>query len=378
MDFYERLSVQRDADVDDIKRAFKRLARRLHPDINPGDRAAAVRFQAVVEAYETLTDPERRRRYDACGASETAIVESVSFGFEGFDFSGTAQGPDASTFGDLFADVIHETLGGRSSLAPGSDLHAAVSVSFAEMMRGTERPVTVPRRDACPACRGAGLVNMAEAACGSCGGTGAIRSARGHMVFTKTCTRCGGSGRQRRMVCPPCGGTGVDTRSETIPVWIPPGVRDGERLRVGGKGHAGPGGGPPGDLYVEVQVEPHPLFRREGDDVLLTVPVAIHEAALGTRIDIPTVDGPARLRVLPGTQAGQRIRLRDRGVPTARMGHRGDLVVDIRIVLPSVLDERSKALLREFGQLQAEDVRAALWSDEPSEAAPHSRSGSRD
>ena len=378
MDFYELLSVRRDADVDDIKRAYRRLARRLHPDINPGDRAAAVRFRAVVEAYETLTDPERRRRYDAGGTIETTIVESVSFGFEGFDFSGTAQGTDASTFGDLFADVIRETLGGRSTLAPGSDLHAAVSVSFAEMMRGTERLVTVLRRDACPACRGAGLVNMAEAACVSCAGTGAIRSARGHMVFTKPCARCGGSGRQRRMVCPPCGGAGVDTRSETFAVWIPPGVRDGERLRVMGKGHAGSRGGEPGDLYVEVHVEPHPLFRREGDDVLVTVPVAIHEAALGTRIDIPTADGPARLRVLPGTQAGQRLRLRDRGVPTARAGHRGDLIVEIRVVMPAVLDERSKALLREFGQLQTEDVRAAFWRDEPSEPAPHARSGCRE
>jgi len=375
MDFYELLSVRRDADVDDIKRAYKRLARRLHPDINPGDRAAAVRFRAVVEAYETLTDPKRRQRYDAGGPTEMAIVESVSFGFEGFDFSGSAQGTDASTFGDLFADVIRETLGGRTTPAPGSDLHTAVSVRFAEMMRGTERLVTVQRRDTCPACRGAGLVNIAEAACASCAGTGAIRSARGHMVFTKPCARCGGSGRQRRMVCPSCAGAGIEMRNETSPVGIPPGIRDGERLRLIGKGHAGARGGEPGDLYVEVHVEPHPWFRREGDDVLLTVPVAIHEAALGARIDIPTVDGPARLRVLPGTQSGQRYRLRDRGVPTARAGHRGDLIVELRVVMPALLDERSKALLRELGQLQTEDVRAALWRDEPGEPSPQSPSG---
>jgi molecular chaperone DnaJ len=277
----------------------------------------------------------------------------------------------------LFADVIHETVGGRPTLASGADLHASVSVSFAEMMRGTERLVTVQRRDACSACRGVGLVSIAEAACASCGGTGAIRSSRGHMVFTKACARCGGTGRQRRMVCPPCGGAGVDTRSETFPVLIPPGVRDGERLRVVRKGDVGARGGAPGDLYVEVHVEPHALFRREGDDVLLTVPVAIHEAALGARIDIPTVDGPARLRVLPGTQAGQRFRLRARGVPTARAAHRGDLIVEIRLVLPAVLDERAKVLLHEFGQLQHEDVRAAFWCDEPIDPAPTSRSGGR-
>lgn len=362
MDLYDLLGVARDADVADIKRAYRRLARRLHPDINPGDRAAALRFQAIVEAYEILSDAERRRRYDASGSAGGSAVGAVTFGFEGFDFSGVGvHGTEASTFGDLFADVIHEALGTRDAAARGADLHVTVSVDLADVMRGTQRLVSVVRRVACRACRSAGTVPVAESTCPACRGSGAIRSSRGRMVFAKPCARCAGTGRLRRVPCPPCGATGIDTRAESMAVAIPPGVQDGERLRLDGRGHAGQRGGDAGDLSVTVRVEPHPLFRREGADLLLTVPVAVHEAALGTRCDVPTLDGPVRLRVPPGTQAGQRFRLRERGLPTGRESQRGDLIVEIRIVLPAVLDERSKELLREFGQLQAEDVREGLW-----------------
>lgn len=362
MDFYDLLGVRRDADVHDIKRAYRRLARRLHPDINPGDGVAAVRFRAVVEAYETLSDPARRRDYDAGAGPFAHVSGSVTFGFEGFDFSGRAVGGDeASTFGDLFADVIHDTLGGGASADDGADLHVPVSVSFGEMMRGTERVVTVVRRHACRVCRGLGAVSVSEAVCAACAGTGAIRSARGRMLFAKPCARCSGTGRQRQTSCQACTGSGADARAETANVGIPPGVRDGEQLRLIGLGHAGLRGGRDGDLCVTVGVEPHAVFRRDGSDLLLTVPVAVHEAALGARFDIPTFDGPVRLRVPPGTPAGQRFRLRDRGVPSMHDGRRGDLVVEIRVVLPSVLDERSKELLRAFGQLQTDDVRAAWW-----------------
>jgi molecular chaperone DnaJ len=362
MDFYDLLGVTRDADLHAIKRAYRRLARRLHPDINPGDGVAAVRFRAVVEAYETLSDPGRRRDYDAGAGPLSDMGATVTFGFEGFDFSGQAvHGSQASTFGDLFADVIHETLGGGTGPEDGPDLHVTVSVSFAEMMHGVDRVVSLVRRRICRACRGLGAVSVSEATCGACAGTGVIRSARGRMVFTKPCARCSGTGRQRRTVCPPCNGSGSDTSAEAINVGIPAGVRDGERLRMVGLGHAGLRGGRDGDLYVTVTVEPHPLFRRDGQDLLLSVPVAVHEAALGTRFDIPTFDGPVRLRVPPGTPAGQRFRLRERGVPSPTDGRRGDLVVELRIVLPSVIDERSKALLKEFGELQTEDVRDAWW-----------------
>ncbi len=363
MDFYDLLGVPREATGEDIRRAYRRLARKLHPDINPGDRAAALRFRAIVEAYETLSDPGRRREYDRSGGQvRTARVESVSFGFEGFDFSATAAHA-SSTFGDLFADVIASSVGGGTGPEDGADLHAEVTVSFAEMLRGATAGLTVLRRDACRSCRGAGIVPVAESVCPGCQGTGSVRSMRGRMVFAKACARCAGSGRLRHVPCQPCGGGGVETRAEGVAVAIPPGVRDGECLRVVGRGHAGRRGGRPGDLHVTVHVAAHPYFRRDGDDLFLDVPVGVHEAALGTRFDIPTPDGPVRLRVPPGTPAGQRFRLRGRGVPMFREGERGDLVVVITLVLPPVLDERSKALLREFGELHGDVARRGVWDE---------------
>jgi molecular chaperone DnaJ len=360
MDFYLILGLGRAASLGDIKRAYKRLARRYHPDINPGDRAAAAHFRQIVEAYETLSDPDRRQRYDTTGR---AVPEAESrVGFEGFDFSVAVSGAAASTFGDLFADVLQQ----RASRADppvaerGADLHQTIGLRFEAVVTGGHEPITVTRQEHCRACQGSGRLRASESRCPQCHGTGTVASARGHMVFSRPCAHCGGSGRQRPPVCPSCGGQRVETRTETLTVVVPPGLADGARIRVPGKGHAGRGGGDNGDLYVTVQVQPHPLFRRDGDDLHLIVPLAIHEAALGAKIEVPSLDGPARLRVPPGTQSGQRFRLRDRGVPSPRDGRRGDLVVEVRLVLPKMLDERSKELLREFGRLNTENVRESL------------------
>jgi molecular chaperone DnaJ len=359
MDFYIILGVQPGASVGDIKRAYRRLARKYHPDINPGDRAAEARFRRIVEAYETLSDPDRRRQYDMVGwrhePDGPAVVE-----FEGFDFSVTADGPQASTFSELFADVLS---GGPELSQPvaGTDLHATISLSFEDAIRGGERHVTVTRQHTCVVCRGAGVIRTPEGRCLQCQGLGSLRWARGHMVFAKTCAPCGGTGRQRQQRCHGCGGDGVNVRSEAVAVRVPPGVADGARLRVPHGGHAGRRGGGTGDLFITVRVGPHPLFHREGEDLFLVVPVAVHEAALGARIDVPTIDGgPGRLRIPPGTQSGQRFRLRGRGVP-APDGRAGDLVVEVRLVLPPLLDERSKALMREFGQINDADVRRDCW-----------------
>jgi molecular chaperone DnaJ len=237
-----------------------------------------------------------------------------------------------------------------------------VSLSFEDALKGAERQVTVTRQDVCRTCRGAGALRTPEGRCVECQGAGSVRWARGHMVFSKTCAACGGSGRQRRQRCPACGGEGFGVRSEAVPVRIPPGVADGARVRVPRKGHVGRRGGATGDLVVAVQVAAHAIYQREGDDLFMAVPIAVHEAALGARIDVPAPDGaPARLRVPPGTQSGQRFRLHGRGVPVAD-GPPGDLVVEVRVVLPPALDERSKELIREFGRINGGNVRKDLWN----------------
>ena len=356
MDLYELLGIARGATLVEIKRSYKRLARKYHPDINPGDNAAEARFKEITRAYETLADPERRLRYDAGALS--AASTSVSFEFEGFDFTGGAGHAEAPTFGDLFAEVFSQRQDAPAD-APsrGADLHASVSLTFEEAMRGTRRQLTLTRRDTCQSCRGAGALTIAEARCHHCQGTGIIRSRRGSMVFSKNCEACGGSGQLQQTTCGRCGGLGVEIRSEMITIGIPAGVSDGGRIRVPGKGNAGERRGLPGDLYLAVHVEPHETFVREGDDFHVTVPIGIHEAALGARVEVPAPDGTARLRVPPGTQTGQRFHIRGRGAPSPRSSERGDLVVEVRIVLPKVLDERSKELLREFGRINDGQVR---------------------
>jgi molecular chaperone DnaJ len=357
MDLYVILGLEHGASESEIKRAYRRLARRYHPDINPGDRTAEARFRQILEAYETLIDPERRSRYDA-GSPESG--DERTSGFEGFDFSGRAADHSA-TFGDLFAEVFKSRGRERSSSRErGVDLHQTLALSFDEAFRGTQRTVNVTRRETCRVCAGAGVTRASASPCVVCQGAGSVRTVRGHMVFTRRCPGCRGTGQQRPRACEPCGGSGLITRSEAMQIRIVPGVSDGERMRVPGKGNAGLSGGEPGDLYITVQVSPHPLYRREGDDLHVTVPIAIHEAALGARIDVPTPDGGARVRVPPGTQSGQRFRLRERGAPSIRDGHRGDLIVEVQLVLPKLLDERSKELLREFGRINGENVRESL------------------
>ncbi len=360
MDLYLVLGLDREATVGDIKRAYRRLARRFHPDINPGDRLAAAQFRQIAEAYETLSDPDRRQRYDT-GAGGGEAEGPRIYGFEGFDFSVSVSGQSASTFGDLFAEVFRQ----RAEAQPageaerGADLHETLTLAFADAMRGGHRSLIVTRLVRCRVCQGAGWLQMVERRCAQCQGMGTLKSTRGHMVFSKPCDACRGTGRQSHVPCTSCGGRQTERRTETLTVALPAGLDDGAQVRIAGMGHTGRDGGGSGDVLLTVRVEPHPVFRRDGDDLHLVVPVAIHEAALGAKVDVPALDGQARVRVPPGTQSGQRFRVRDRGVPSARTGRRGDLVVEVRLVLPRVLDERSKELLREFGRLNGDDVRRA-------------------
>ncbi|MGB2717895.1 MAG: J domain-containing protein [Vicinamibacterales bacterium] len=358
MDFYVLLGVDSNATTADIKRAYRRLSRRYHPGVNPGDRAAEALFQQISEAYETLVDPQRRLKYDANGARSRETTADRTFEFSGFDFSVRAQGAQAATFTELFADVLHPT-GAGTAPEHGADLNASLTVRFVEAVQGARRQVIVTRQEACSACRGRGFVQTSEGRCGHCHATGKVRWARGHMVFSKPCAACSGTGKLRQQRCEVCGGHGRVVRSEAVLVDVPAGTADGARLRIAGKGHAGRNGGRTGDLYVTVHVEPHQFFQRQGEDLHVRVPLAVHEAVLGTRIEVPSLDGPVRLRVPPGTQAGHRFRLKGRGVPTPS-GIRGDLIIEVALVLPPVVDERSKELMREFGRLYNGDVRRDL------------------
>jgi molecular chaperone DnaJ len=352
MNFYVVLGIRREASAEDVRRAYRRLARKYHPDINPGDRAAADAYRQITEAYETLVDPQRRRDYDAHQepAPPAAAVEP-NYRFAGFDFSMHVEGPKATSFGELFA--------ASPGLHPerGADLHATVDLTLEEAARGVERRVTLTRLERCGPCAGRGVIRSPEVPCRFCEGTGEVRTARGHMVFRRVCSACAGQGVTRHRPCAACGGEGVGVRADAVTVSVPPGLDDGALLTVPGEGHAGRRGGPPGDLRLAVRLLPPPVFARDGHDLLITVPIAVHEAGLGARIEVPGLDGPVRLRVPPGTQSGQSFRLRERGLPSARGGGRGDQVVTVRIVMPNVLDERSKALLEEFGRLHPEDVR---------------------
>jgi molecular chaperone DnaJ len=353
MDLYVILGLAQGASEAEIKRAYRRLARRFHPDINPGDRTAELRFRQILDAYETLIDPQRRSRYEAGDGDGDADEARRPSGFEGFDFSTRGVDPSA-TFGDLFAEVLTER-GARPAVQErGADLHQELQLGFEAALAGAEIAVPVTRRETCRVCAGSKQTRTSPGPCLVCQGAGAVRSVRGHMVFSRSCASCGGTGQQRLRACEACAGAGHETRTETIQVRIPPGIADGDRVRVPGAGNAGVRGGPAGDLYILVHVEPHPQYRRDGDDIHTVVGVAIHDAALGARIEISTPDGQARLRVPPGTQAGQRFRLRERGATSTRDGRRGDLVVEVRLVLPKVLDERSKELLREFGRINGD------------------------
>ncbi len=361
MDFYVILGVDRSASANDVKRAYRRLARRYHPDINPGDQEAAAIFRRVTLAYETLMNPERRQDYDAHGErGDPPAVGEVQF--QGFDFSVSPAGESASTFGDLFADIFARsaTDAGEDSPSQAVDLHANLKIDFADAMRGGRHELTLTRVTRCHACGGSGARRVAESRCPACAGSGQSRWTRGHMVFSRACAQCGGSGRRRERPCSVCRTEGLVSRTETVGIQVPAGIADGTRLRIAGQGSSGRRNAATGDLCVTVAVAPHPLFERDGDDLQLVVPVAVHEAALGARVTVPTIDGQATVRVPSGTQSGQRFRLRDRGAPSPHTGKPGDLVISVRIVLPRMLDERSKELLREFGRINSEDVRAEL------------------
>src|SRR6202165_3814074 len=379
-DFYELLGVSRDAKADEIRKSYRKLARKYHPDLNPGDKASEDRFKKVQEAYDVLSDPKKRQVYDQHGFYSDNIPPGgpggagqpePGMGFGGFDFSeymnqsgGAQQQPGGS---GAFRDIFSQFFGGRrgeqeaSTPEKGSDLEYGLNIDFWESIRGTQVRLTIVRQEICQTCGGSGSVGGSSPVCPECDGSGNVTQMAGAMKFSLTCPRCDGKGRLRN-VCPTCHGDGRLSKSEAVEVRIPPGAQAGSRLRVQGKGNAGRMGGAPGDLYITVRVEPHPFFVREGDDIHIQVPVTVSEAGLGAKIEVPTIDGRALLKVPQGTQNSQKFRLREKGVMSSRKNKRGDEIVEVVIQAPKVQDERTRELLRELSQVNTDDPRKEIWS----------------
>jgi molecular chaperone DnaJ len=364
VDLYALLGVGRAASAGEIERAYRRLARRYHPGINPGDRAAAEMFRRVQHAFDVLADGERRRDYDRGDAAPPPLAADPALAFEGFDFSFTADGPMAATFTELFSDVFQDVAREATTPTRGGDLEMTVELPFRDAVLGSRFPVSVTRQERCTSCHGDGRVPRPAMTCPECEGQGSRRWARGHMVFTRACEQCDGAGRLTTQPCRACGGAGIQARSEVVTVDTPPGLPDGARLAIPGRGNAGARGGPGGDLYLTVRVLPHAHFLREGRHLHLKMPLAVHEAALGARIEVPTLDDVVVLKVPPGTPSGRRFRVVGAGVP-APAGQdpagAGDLLIDVEIVLPPIRDERSRQLLKEFGERNPGNVREHLF-----------------
>ncbi|MGC2298558.1 MAG: J domain-containing protein [Acidobacteriaceae bacterium] len=381
-DYYALLGVKKTASADDIRKAFRKLARKYHPDVNPGDKKAEEKFKEISEANDILSDEKKRKIYDQFGfysdqidpaTAEAAAragqsgagQQGVPFDFGGFDFSEEAQGPSSGSgagwgsFRDIFSGMFNRERQAQGP-QPGTDLEYQVNVDFWTAIRGGVARLEIQRQEICPTCHGRATLGGTET-CPECHGTGQVTQMGGRMKFNVQCPRCGGSGKIQTP-CPTCHGEGVVYRTEPLEFRIKPGTRDGQRIRLAGKGNAGLHGGAPGDLYLIIRTGTHPVFTRTGDDIYLTLPVTVSEAALGSRIEVPTIDGRAQLRIPPGTQSGQKLRMRDRGVPSAtKEGTRGDQIVTVEVSVPQLRDERSREILREFAKLNPEDPRESIW-----------------
>ncbi|MFN2496433.1 MAG: molecular chaperone DnaJ [Pseudonocardiaceae bacterium] len=386
-DFYAELGVSSSASAEDIKRAYRKLARELHPDANPGDARAEARFKAVSEAYGVLSDPEKRKQYD-----EARSLFSGGFrpgggfggpggagGFDLGDLFGSASGaPGAGGLGDLlgglFANRGGGAGGGRYAGANrprrGADAETEVRIDFTEAVRGATVPLRLASPATCGSCGGTGArAGTTPRTCPTCGGSGLVTRSQGSFAFSEPCRDCRGAGRVVDEPCTECGGQGVSTRTRTLTMRIPAGVADGQRIRLAGQGEPGVRGAPAGDLYVLVHVTAHPVFGRSGDDLTMTVPVSFPELVMGATLTVPTLDGTVSLKVPPGTANGQTLRVRGKGI-TPRHGRPGDLLVTLQVAVPAKLDRAAKEALEAYRQATAgEDLRADLMARAQRQAA---------
>jgi molecular chaperone DnaJ len=369
-DYYQILGVSRNASIEEIKKAYRKLARKYHPDVNPGDKKAEEKFKEISEAYSVLGDPKKRKEYDQFGAYQSAYsgqrAYSADANFGDFSFGGF----DFSHFGrDIFQDLFAGTSKQKQSYQAyqpikGEDIHYAINITFMDSIKGLNTKISINRPVNCSQCGGSGYIpGSSEIICPDCRGTGQKIMSKGPMRLSAVCPTCHGSGKIRGVHCTKCRGSGIEQKRENIMVKIPPGVTNGSKVRIPGKGAAGKNSGPPGDLYIITNVTPHPFFTRVGDNIHIKLPISITEAALGAQIEVPTIDGKVTMKIPPGTQNGQKFRLRNRGAPLLRANKKGDQVVEVQVALPKNLDERSKELLREFEKLNSQNPRKNIQTN---------------
>ncbi|MFH0809575.1 MAG: molecular chaperone DnaJ [Pseudomonadota bacterium] len=352
-DYYEILDVDRTASDEEIKKQYRRLAMQYHPDRNPGSKEAEERFKEAAEAYEVLRDPERRRIYDRFG--HEGLTGTGFGGFGGFE-------DVFASFGDVFEDFFGMGRRARTTAEPGTDLRYDLKLQFLQAAFGHEVTIDVPRREDCPRCEATGVEpGHAAKVCPACGGTGQVTKAQGFFRVSMSCGKCGATGRIIADPCMHCGGKGQVVQTKTVQVRVPAGVHDGARLKLRGEGEPGRRGGPPGDLYVILHVEPHEFFEREGDDIFCQVEVSFAQAALGGKVSVPTLEGEKQVSIGAGTQPGQLLRLPGKGVPHLRGRGRGDQVIQVMIGVPQNLNKRQRDLLDEFDRIEAEKKQGGFW-----------------
>jgi molecular chaperone DnaJ len=362
-DYYEVLGVNRDASEEEIKKAYRRLAMKHHPDRNPDNPRAEEQFKEAKEAYEVLSDASRRAAYDQYGHAGVDSTVGMGAGAAGAGFGG---------FADAFSDIFGDIFGGgrtRSNVYRGADLRYNLEISLEEAARGTETRIRVPTMEECDTCHGSGAKPGTEpVTCATCGGHGQVRMTQGFFSIAQTCPKCHGSGKVVQQPCGTCAGAGRVKRHKTLSVKIPAGVDQGDRIRLSGEGEAGVNGGPSGDLYVVIHIHPHEVFTRESNDLHCEMPISFSRAALGGEIEIPTLDGSARIRIPAETQSGKVFRLRGKGIKGVRSAAYGDLLVHVVVETPVNLTPRQKELLLELEEINQRDdsrhnPRAKSWMD---------------
>jgi molecular chaperone DnaJ len=362
-DYYKTLGVDRKATLSDIKKSYRKLARKYHPDLNPGDKTSETKFKEIQEAYSVLSDPKKKGQYDQCGfVGDTPPrgpqYQTYTSGFEGFDFSGFGTSSFSNIFENIFGTTAQKTY---QRAERGEDLHYIMKVGFMDAIHGLKTRIKLTRMEACPTCSGAGYMQKSgQQACSVCGGSGRSTSQRGSMRFSGACPSCGGTGRTPGQECSMCHGHGLIQKIELISVRIPGGVNTGSKVRIPAKGNAGRMGGPSGDLFITIEAAPHPFFKREGSNIYIKIPITVPEATLGAKIEVPTLSGNTTIKVPPGTKSGQKFRIRAKGAPLAGKKVHGDQFVEVSIVPPPFNDERTRELMRELEKISPQNPRKKM------------------